>query len=139
MISDPIGCYNVNDAGLKAIATLSKLEYLYINLLANITDEGLKDLANLKEFECHSCPSITDNGIRNVLASSPQLQQLNLSKCCSITNATYEAARQICDRRPSNIVLKMFIWGTQIVLTDEHAISPFLQTVNVKMSYTGYR
>ncbi|XP_032673255.1 F-box/LRR-repeat protein 20-like [Odontomachus brunneus] len=133
------GCYNVNDAGLAAITTLPKLEYLYINLLTNITDKSLKNLANLKEFECHSCPLITDDGIRNILASSPQLQLLNLSKCSSITNATYEAARQICDKRPSNLVLKMFIWGTQIVLTDEHAISPFLQTVNVNMSYTGYR
>lgn len=107
--------------------------------MTNITDHGLENLSNLKEFECHSCPLITDDGICNILASSPQLQLLNLSKCCSITNTTYETAKQICDSRPSNVVLKMFIWGTQIVLTDEHTVSPFLQTVNVNMSYTGCR
>lgn len=134
-----IGCYNLSDAGLTAITTLPKLAYLYINLLSNITDLGLENIANLKEFECYTCPLITDDGICKVLASSPQLQILNLSKCCSITNATYDVAKQICDSRTSNIILKMFIWGTQIVLTDEHKVSPFLQTVNVNMAYTGCR
>lgn len=139
MISRPIGCYNVSDAGLTAIATLPKLEYLYINLLTNITDHGLENIANLKEFECHTCPLITDDGICKVLASSPQLQLLNLFKCCNITNATYEVAKRICDNRPtdSNMILKMFIWGTQIVLTGEHKVSPFLHVINANIPFLG--
>ncbi|XP_011150265.1 putative RNA-binding protein EEED8.10 [Harpegnathos saltator] len=140
---DISGCDKVTDTGIIAIAGLSKLEYLYINFLTNITNHSLKNLVNLKIFECHSCPLITDHGVCKILVSSPQLQLLDLSQCCNITNATYEVAKRICDSRTNNVILKMFIQGTQIVLTD--AVSPFLQTVNfirpepfVRMPYTGW-
>lgn len=107
-----------------------------------VTDDGLRNLNGLKELECRACPAIRDEGISVVIASSPHLQLLDLSGCWDITNATLEVAKQICDSRSNNVMLKIIVGGTSIfpfcsfpTETSGKNLSPFLQTVNVNMCH----
>lgn len=133
---DITGCNGVTDNGLKAIATLSKLEKLIINYLNNITDNGLESICGLKEFECRKCVNITDNSIVPFIGASPCLQLLDISGCLNITNLTLNAAKVACNTRADNIMLKMIIGGTSVFPTneeDEAQPSPLLQIVNVDL------
>ncbi|XP_032681292.1 F-box/LRR-repeat protein 2-like isoform X2 [Odontomachus brunneus] len=97
---DISGGHFCDDAALKTITALPKLEYLNISFVLGITDNGLKNLKNLKGLECSGCRNITDNGICKILVFSPQLQLLDLSFC-----------------------------RTQIVLTDKHKMHPAIQLI----------
>ncbi|XP_032671828.1 F-box/LRR-repeat protein 16-like [Odontomachus brunneus] len=127
---DISGGYFLGDNALGAIATLPKLEYLNISFVLGITDFGLKNLKNLKGLECSGCGHITNNGIHKILHFSPQLQLLDLSFCNRITNNIYEAAKIIHDNEPSKMVLKIYVLGTRIVLTDKHKVHPTIQLIN---------
>ncbi|XP_032667041.1 F-box/LRR-repeat protein 2-like isoform X2 [Odontomachus brunneus] len=118
-----------DDTALRTIATLPKLEYLNISFVLGITDNGLKNLKNLKGLECSGCENITDNGICEILVSSPQLQLLDLSFCSRITNNIFKVAKVIRDNEPSKMVLKIYISGTQIVVTDEYKVHPAIQLI----------
>ncbi|XP_032680217.1 F-box/LRR-repeat protein 3-like isoform X2 [Odontomachus brunneus] len=118
---DISGSFYVNNAALIAATALPKLEYLYISYLPNITSYGLENIKNLKGLVCRGCPAITDSGIYKVLVSSPRLRLLDISYCPQVTNSTYKFAKMICNSRPTKTILKMYIYGTQI-LADKHTI-----------------
>ncbi|XP_032681321.1 F-box/LRR-repeat protein 2-like [Odontomachus brunneus] len=124
-----------DDTALRTIAALPKLEYLNISFVLGITDNGLKNLKNLKGLECSGCENITDNGIHDILVFSPQLQLLDLSFCSRITNNIFEFAKVIRDNEPNKIVLKIYISGTQIVLTDKHKVHPAIQLITFTELY----
>ncbi|XP_067209749.1 F-box/LRR-repeat protein 2 isoform X1 [Linepithema humile] len=137
---DITGCIGVTDTGLAAIATLAKLEKLTINNLDCVTDDGLQNMCNLREMHCQRCPQIKDHGMSMLIKSSPQLQLLDLSGCGNITHATLKTAKDACNDRSNNTVLKMIIGGTSISpeLDGEttQQSSPLLQIVNVDLSTT---
>lgn len=125
----------MTDAGLAAIATLPKLEKLIINYVKKITDNGLENMCGLKELECRKCKSISDEGMSMFIRSSPYLQLLDISGCINITNITLDAAKNACNTRSNNLMLKMIIGNTTIFPTkeDEEQTSPLLQIVNVDL------
>ncbi|XP_072754936.1 putative RNA-binding protein EEED8.10 isoform X2 [Anoplolepis gracilipes] len=133
---DITGSLDVTDAGLAAIATLPTLEKLIINYVRKITDKGLENMCGLKELECRKCTSISDEGMSMFIRSSPQLQLLDISGCHNITNITLDAAKDACNTRANNLMLKMIIGSTYIFPTkeqDEEQMSPLLQIVNVDL------
>lgn len=125
----------MTDNGLEAIATLSKLEKLIINYLNQITDNGLRSICGLKELECRKCIYITDESMLTFIKASPCLQLLDISGCYDITNLTLNAAKEACNTRTDNIMLKMIIGGTSVFPTKEDEVqpSPLLQIVNVDL------
>lgn len=131
-----IGCSNVSDAGLTAIATLVKLERLIVSYMHRITDDGLKNVCGLKELECRRC-SFSDRGMTALIVSSPQLQLLDLSGCKYIKDTTLEVAKNVCGGRTNNMMLKMIIGGTAILTKKEigrERLPPLLHIVNVDLS-----
>ncbi|XP_011874815.1 PREDICTED: putative RNA-binding protein EEED8.10 isoform X2 [Vollenhovia emeryi] len=132
---DITGCCNVTDAGLTAIATLTRLEKLIISNMFTITDDGLKNVCGLKELECRQC-LVSDRGVAVFIKSSPQLQLLDLSGCRYIGNATLEVAKDVCSSRTNNVVLKMIVGGTAILPRkepDQKTLPPLLHIVNVNL------
>lgn len=131
----------MTDTGLTAIATLLKLEKLTINNLDYVTDDGLRNICSLRELNCQRCPLIKDYGVSMLIKSSPQLQLLNLSGCENITHVTLKAAKDACNSRSNNVILKMYIGGTSILPEldgETKQSSPLLQTVNVDLSSCDY-
>ncbi|XP_029671322.1 uncharacterized protein LOC115240356 isoform X5 [Formica exsecta] len=130
------GSLDVTDIGLAAIATLPKLEQLIINYVKKITDNGLENMCGLKNLECRKCTSISDQGMSMFIRSSPYLQLLDISGCHNISNITLDAAKDACNTRSNNVMLKMIIGNTSIFSTkeqDEEQTSPLLQIVNVDL------
>lgn len=126
----------MTDIGLAAIATLPKLEKLIINYIKKVTDDGLENMCGLKELECRRCPLISDQGMSEFIKSSPHLQLLDISGCRNITNITLNAAKDACNTRSNNLMLKMIIGGTEIYPSkeqDKEQMSPLLQIVNVDL------
>ncbi|XP_024878372.1 F-box/LRR-repeat protein 7-like [Temnothorax curvispinosus] len=111
---DITGCSNVSDVGLTAIATLVRLEKLNISDMKQITDDGLKNICNLKVFKCRYC-LFSDRGMTTLIRSSPELQLLDLSGCRNINNSTIEVAKDVCSSRTNNVMLKMIVMGTAIL------------------------
>ncbi|TGZ37997.1 putative RNA-binding protein EEED8.10 [Temnothorax longispinosus] len=107
-------CSNVSDVGLTAIATLVRLEKLNISDMKQITDDGLKNICNLKVFKCRYC-LFSDRGMTTLIRSSPELQLLDLSGCRNINNSTIEVAKDVCSSRTNNVMLKMIVTGTAIL------------------------
>ncbi|XP_029671321.1 uncharacterized protein LOC115240356 isoform X4 [Formica exsecta] len=133
---DITGSLDVTDIGLAAIATLPKLEQLIINYVKKITDNGLENMCGLKNLECRKCTSISDQGMSMFIRSSPYLQLLDISGCHNISNITLDAAKDACNTRSNNVMLKMIIGNTSIFSTkeqDEEQTSPLLQIVNVDL------
>lgn len=138
-LSYSTGCSCVSDAGLTAIATLVKLERLIVSYTHRITDDGLKNLCGLKEFECRRCP-FSDRGVTMLIASSPRLRLLDLSGCRYIEDTTLEVAKDVCGGRTNNVMLKMIIGGTAILTEKEigrERLPPLLHVVNVDLSDIG--
>ncbi|EZA47801.1 Putative RNA-binding protein EEED8.10, partial [Ooceraea biroi] len=140
-------CRNVTDDGLTAVATLTKLERMTISYLDRITDSGLQDICGLKELECRNCPFIGDHGVSMLIESSPQLRLLDLSGCHDITSTVFHVAKDACNSRSNNVMLKLIIGGTSIMPKHEtddddddvdddkdDKLSPLLQIVNVDLS-----
>lgn len=123
----------MTDTGLAAIATLPKLEKLIINYIKKITDNGLENMCGLKELECRKCRWISDQGMSMFIRSSPHLQLLDISGCIHITNVTLDAAKDACNTRSNNLMLKMIIGNTTIFTAKEEQTSPLLQIVNVDL------
>ncbi|XP_012524950.1 F-box protein SKIP2 isoform X1 [Monomorium pharaonis] len=133
---DITGCDNVTDAGLAAIATLEKLEKLIVSYMYQITDEGLKNMCGLRELECRGC-LFSDRGVTMLIKSSPQLQLLDLSGCRNIKDTTLEVAKDACNTRANNVMLKMIVGGTAILAKKEigqERLPPLLHIVNVDLS-----
>jgi hypothetical protein len=133
----PTGCRNVTDNGLTALATLLKLEKLTISYLDRITDSALQDICGLKELECRRCPFISDHGVSVLIKSSPQLRLLDLSRCDSVTSTVLQVAKDACNNRSNNTMLKLIIGGSSIFPqneTGDDKPSPLLQIVNVDLS-----
>lgn len=129
----------MNDAVIKTVGTLPKLEYLYICNVP-ITNYGLENIKNLKELNCSRCVNITDEGIYKVLKSSPHLQLLDISHCHQITHDLYKAAEDICNNRCNKVILELYVWGTQIILLQKYTISGLLHTIfyrNVKKCWSN--
>ncbi|XP_071554433.1 putative RNA-binding protein EEED8.10 [Temnothorax nylanderi] len=111
---DITGCSNVSDVGLTAIATLVRLEKLNVTDMQQITDDGLKNVCNLKVFKCRRC-LFSDRGMTTLIQSSPDLQLLDLSGCRNIKDSTLEVAKDVCSSRTNNMMLKMIVKGTAIL------------------------
>jgi internalin A len=85
--------YNVDDAGLKALAAIPHLEKILVSGKA-VTDVGIKALAScktLKKITLHT-DNVTDAGIKE-LAVLPNLQELNCG-FMSINGSAFEAFKQ---------------------------------------------
>ncbi|XP_050459937.1 F-box/LRR-repeat protein 7-like isoform X2 [Cataglyphis hispanica] len=133
---DITGALDVTDSGLAAVATLPKLEKLIISYIRKITDNGLENMCGLKELECRKCTLFSDEGMSKFIRSSPQLQLLDISGCHNISNITLDAAKDACNTRSNNVMLKMIIGNTSIFPykeQDEEQPSPLLQIVNVDL------
>lgn len=133
---DITGCSNVNDVGLTAIATLVRLEKLIVSYMHHVTDDGLKNMCGLKELECRGC-LFSDRGMTTLIESSPQLQLLDLSGCTYIKDTTLEVAKDVCNNRTNNVMLKMIVGGTAILTKKEigqERLPPLLHIVNVDLS-----
>ncbi|XP_024877099.1 F-box/LRR-repeat protein 2-like, partial [Temnothorax curvispinosus] len=115
---DISGCYYVTDVGLTAIATLVRLEKLVVSYTRLLTDDGLKNVRGLKEFECRRC-LFSDRAMTTLIRSSPELQLLDLSGCRNITDSTLEVAKDVCSGRTNNVTLKMICGGTGILAKKE--------------------
>ncbi|XP_026667916.1 F-box protein SKIP2-like [Ceratina calcarata] len=126
-------CILVTNVGVAAISSLPKLEVLIMNYLQLVTDTNLRDACNLKRLECRIC-KFTDKVMTNLIGSAPQLELLDLSGCCGITNETLKKAAIVTVNRTNNTILKIFVGGTSVELSTFDKISPFLQIVNVDLS-----
>lgn len=84
---------NTNDAALALLVkNHPKLEELYL-MGADITNEGLKPIAELKSLEVLDlsyCNSIDDVGLGTLAGKLPQLQALLLNKCANLSQKGYK-------------------------------------------------
>lgn len=75
--------------GCKGLTQLSRLEYLDLSNCPHLTDlsfeKGLS-FPNLRNFQLAFCRNLTDNGLKALANSNPNLEVLNLSHCHLITN-----------------------------------------------------
>jgi len=81
----------LTDRSVKAVATLSKLESARFNNIENITDEGVRALADrprktLKRLHLSYCTSITSQSILVLLKNQPQIDFLSLTAIPSFLN-----------------------------------------------------
>lgn len=93
-------------------------------------------MCGLKNLECRKCTLISDQGMSMFIRSSPHLQLLDISGCHNISNITLDAAKDACNTRSNNVMLKMIIGNTSIFSIkeqDEEQTSPLLQIVNVDL------
>jgi hypothetical protein len=88
-------CYQLNDGVLTLLATrVPNLEHLALASLPFITDETIRAfcahshntrLSLLKSIDMSFCPLLTDQSIVSLMRHCPQLSEINLSHCPSIS------------------------------------------------------
>ncbi|XP_072044268.1 putative RNA-binding protein EEED8.10 [Amphiura filiformis] len=117
---DVSGCYDgVHDAGLQGLAGCVQLEIININYLDQISDEGLKHLANscnqLKKITARGCVLLTDEGMFHLANQCSLLQEVDVSGCEKLTNAMLDSfllSRQNVEEENANLYLT--VGGTDI-------------------------
>ncbi|XP_076229023.1 putative RNA-binding protein EEED8.10 [Nomia melanderi] len=123
-------CRLIGTDGIAAVATLQNLETLIMNNVGSICDVSLRNLRNLKKFECRAC-EFSDKIIIELLISVPELELLDLTFCKWITDATLKEAIAVTARRVNNKVLKIFIDKTRINLANFKTVTPLLDIIEV--------
>lgn len=138
MLINP-GCNAVSNEGIAAIASLPILDELVMSYMGKVSDDALAHMEQLKRLQCRGCPNLTDDGTSALIQLCPQLEELDLSGCDCITNATLEVAVKATRVRKSNTILKVIVGGTGAHPEKLTEISPLLQIVNVDLSDTHMR
>ncbi|KAJ8669063.1 hypothetical protein QAD02_000322 [Eretmocerus hayati] len=123
---DISGCKSISNIGVKGIASLPRLEKISVNNLNNITDEVLTDMPNLRVLHCHGCPNIHYAGIISLMTIAENIQEIDVSDCCLISNELINAAVEIAEKRKGK-VLKIFVKGTSCGKAESQWKSKFLQ------------
>jgi hypothetical protein len=90
----------LDDAGLEAVgANCVHLEVLKLEKNAKVTNKGLVAVARnraLTTLCLNGCPNITDAGLRAVAQNCPLLERVDLSHSAAVTDATLLALGQTC-------------------------------------------
>ena len=101
-VLDLAGCCNITNTGLLLCAWgFPRLRYLNLRSCRHISDTGIAHLAglnssqstpacgnkNLTHLCLQDCQKITDNALRNISKGLLNLECLNLSFCCGITDS----------------------------------------------------
>ena len=106
---DLTACWNVSDAGLKALSTLKHLQSLGLGSLEDkITDDGLQALAGLENLQSLdlSYAEITGEGLR-LLADLPKLHTLDLEGCSELSDQGIEVLSRMEHVRTLSSSLRM--------------------------------
>lgn len=80
----------IDDEGLKSIASCSRLSSLKLGICLNITDEGLIQIGmscpKLKELDLYRSAGVTDSGILAIACGCASLEMISIAYCKDITD-----------------------------------------------------
>ncbi|XP_039262916.1 F-box and leucine-rich repeat protein 13-like [Styela clava] len=91
---------NIQDQGLTALGTNSRLKSIVISECSSITDLGLQkfcqQVKELEELDVSHCMTLTDTAIKNLAFCCRMLTSLNLSGCPLFTDLSIQYLSGVC-------------------------------------------